>query len=415
MSDSISGESNSAGQLRRLRRDSRDDQSNVTLIGYEREGGEVVACTGDDNAIYVKVLGGATGLAANVMGSIAHDAPDDELTNYPVKVGGHATSAIRTAVSADGDIADLSVTLNGAARAQPSGPNGDVVIDDNTNIVGGDTVLGVHDPVIGQIDDASVTDPTADGTAISLLKGIIDTLQTGGGVASQIEGNVANDAADGTTFPVKVGGRANAAIAAAVSENDRVNGSYTLEGSARTQPSGPNGDVTIANVAFINENTAVNLATHDPSLGTASDSAVTDPTASASAISVLKGILTILDIGYTLNTALFQQLGTASSEVQISAAPGNIYALTCENRSGATRYVQFHDTAAALTTGVSVPKYTFPVYATSNIIVGNDFFIKGGGVFATGIRWAWSTTANVWTDATGADAANQTTQVHYYP
>lgn len=54
----------------------------------------------------------------------------------------------------------------------------------------------------------------------------------GGGVAVDIEGNVAHDSPDAGN-PVKVGGHANAAYRAAVSEDDRVDASFTLIGQAR--------------------------------------------------------------------------------------------------------------------------------------------------------------------------------------
>lgn len=53
-----------------------------------------------------------------------------------------------------------------------------------------------------------------------------------GGVAVDVEGNVAHDSPDAGN-PVKVGGHANAAYRAAVGEDDRVDASYTLIGQAR--------------------------------------------------------------------------------------------------------------------------------------------------------------------------------------
>jgi len=55
-----------------------------------------------------------------------------------------------------------------------------------------------------------------------------------GDLAVNVEGDVAHDSLDlGTSNPVKVGGHANTAYRAAVSENDRVDASYTLIGQAR--------------------------------------------------------------------------------------------------------------------------------------------------------------------------------------
>lgn len=57
-----------------------------------------------------------------------------------------------------------------------------------------------------------------------------------GGVAVDVEGNVAHDSPDAGN-PVKVGGHANAGQRAAVGEDDRVDASYTLNGSARVAAS----------------------------------------------------------------------------------------------------------------------------------------------------------------------------------
>lgn len=53
-----------------------------------------------------------------------------------------------------------------------------------------------------------------------------------GGLAIDVEGDVAHDSPDAGN-PVKEGGHANAAYRAAVSENDRVDASYTLIGQQR--------------------------------------------------------------------------------------------------------------------------------------------------------------------------------------
>jgi len=49
----------------------------------------------------------------------------------------------------------------------------------------------------------------------------------------EVEGTVAHDAADAGTKPVKIGGKATAALPAAVDENDRVDASFDLEGQQR--------------------------------------------------------------------------------------------------------------------------------------------------------------------------------------
>lgn len=52
-------------------------------------------------------------------------------------------------------------------------------------------------------------------------------------LASEIQGNILHDSADGVSKPVKMGGHANAGLRAAVGENDRVDASYDLRGRQR--------------------------------------------------------------------------------------------------------------------------------------------------------------------------------------
>lgn len=54
---------------------------------------------------------------------------------------------------------------------------------------------------------------------------------------TEITGEVAHDAADAGN-PVKIGGKGSAAVATAVTEGDRVNASFTLEGRLRTEDGG---------------------------------------------------------------------------------------------------------------------------------------------------------------------------------
>lgn len=126
-----SGESNVNKALRRTRRDSRDEP--VQTVGYQTETGDEEALTGDEHAPYVYALARATtdGSAVNtadkgepqfllcdtngklyviatpdttavqmVEGDVAHDSPDSNATNFPVKIGGRAVDGNPSAVAA---------------------------------------------------------------------------------------------------------------------------------------------------------------------------------------------------------------------------------------------------------------------------------------------------------------------------
>ena len=166
----------------------------------------------------------------NVQGVIAHDAPDNELTNFPVKTGGHATAAQRPAVGED-DVADHSVDLGGRQRVRVASPNGDVQSDVAASITEAAQSLGVHDPSVGVTTNAAVVTDAA-GTVLGFLRGLVSRASTAAQGLFAV-GNVANGAVDSNN-PVKVGGIAVAdptvGQAAPVAALQRVNAAHDLSG-----------------------------------------------------------------------------------------------------------------------------------------------------------------------------------------
>ncbi|UCC73987.1 MAG: hypothetical protein JSV86_05370, partial [Gemmatimonadota bacterium] len=232
-------------KLQRLRRDSRQREQ-MTIVGYEAvEGGVEFAWAGDEEAPYVKVIGGWNG-AINVQGVIAHDSPDDEATNFPIKTGGHATAGIRAAVSADDDIADHSVDLEGRQRVRVSGTtaanvSADVPLDAALGLVVGGAVD--HDVVDAgwpiKVGGVGTTGPQApvsaggDRTDVSTdLEGRLRARLSGFDAALN-PGDVPLDTAFGVTVggqaaydaaaaghPLRGGGRARDEVPAAVAVDD---------------------------------------------------------------------------------------------------------------------------------------------------------------------------------------------------
>ncbi len=111
------------------------------------------------------------------VGNEAHDATD---TGNPLKIGGHANAALRSAVGED-DRVDLSCDLAGQVR----------VVND------------VSTPLF-------------------------------------VQGDIAHDATSSGN-PVLMGGHANASLPSAVGENDRVRASYDLQGQLRVIATGSTG------------------------------------------------------------------------------------------------------------------------------------------------------------------------------
>lgn len=90
----------------------------------------------------------------------------------------------------------------------------------------------------------------------------------------------------------------------------------------------------------------------------------------------------------TYTASFYADLGTASIQ-NIKAGAGNLFSFWCRNTAGATRYLQFHDTATT-PAGGATPRLTFQMGATSVLTLGRDFFGAMGLYFSSGIAVAFS-------------------------
>lgn len=121
---------------------------------------------------------------------------------------------------------------------------------------------------------------------------------------------------------------------------------------------------------------------------------------------VIDYLATFLD---ELPVSKFQDYG-ANVTLNVKATKGEILSLSCENTNlFSTRYIQIHDTATVPGAG-AVPTFSFLVPASSQIVIGSDFFTDNGVTLDNGIAFAFSTTSNTYTAAT---AGNQSTQINY--
>jgi len=153
---------------------SRNRNQHVKLmdgIGDNEFGAEVDSA----GRVSIGVKNITSGIKIEAIGDIAHD---QALTsaNHPLVVGGYASSAVPTSVTADGDAAWLWTSLKGAAKVDIVTPAGDSAMDDTVDAV-------------------------------------------------KITGGVAHDAVDAGN-PVKVGGQARQTNPTAVSDADRVNATF---------------------------------------------------------------------------------------------------------------------------------------------------------------------------------------------
>lgn len=117
----------------------------------------------------------------------------------------------------------------------------------------------------------------------------------------------------------------------------------------------------------------------------------------------------LLIAALALQPTRFSNLG-ANATLNVKSSAGSVFSCVCINTNASVRYLQLHNTAT-VPTDQGVPVYSFPVPPSGyGIGLGTDIFTNAGVAFATGIAFAFSTTANTYTAGT---AAEQTTIIHY--
>lgn len=110
----------------------------------------------------------------------------------------------------------------------------------------------------------------------------------------------------------------------------------------------------------------------------------------------------------TYTPSKFQNLG-ANATLNVKATAGNVFAVKCHNINAGARYLQLHNTATT-PGGGAVPFLTFLIPASSERVIGAEFFSSQGIHFNTGIAFAFSTTEATYTAGTATD---QMTDVIY--
>lgn len=104
--------------------------------------------------------------------------------------------------------------------------------------------------------------------------------------------------------------------------------------------------------------------------------------------------------------SFFDALG-ADVDISVKATAGYLMSIVVTNINAAVRYVQLHDKATA-PANPDVPIMSIPISAGSatlatTLILGEEFFGKGGRECTTGIAIGVSTTGNTFTAATASD------------
>lgn len=162
---------------------------------------------------------------ASVSGDTAHDAVD---AGEPVKIGGYASAAAPTGVSADADRVNAWFLRNGAQAT---------VVTAAGALVGGDAANGLD------VDVTRVTGTvTVQDTAAEASLSVLDDWDNAASDGASVSGDVAHDSADAGE-PVKVGFKAyspdGTTPGTAVAENDRTNAKADLDGIQYVNPWNP--------------------------------------------------------------------------------------------------------------------------------------------------------------------------------
>ena len=96
----------------------------------------------------------------------------------------------------------------------------------------------------------------------------------------------------------------------------------------------------------------------------------------------------------------------ANASATVKASVGRVFSLQCHNENAATRYIQLHNLAAALS-GTEVPVISIPIGADENIIIGTEKFTQWGLKFSVGITFGFSTTKDTYTAGTAGEHSTE--------
>jgi hypothetical protein len=105
----------------------------------------------------------------------------------------------------------------------------------------------------------------------------------------------------------------------------------------------------------------------------------------------------------------YENLGAAVTAV-VKAGPGTVYSLTCYNANAASRHLILMDRATVGSTGVTIGVESFLIPASSQVIIGTDYFGQHGRQFNEGITMGFSTTRDLYTEGV---ASEQSTRIKY--
>jgi hypothetical protein len=220
-----------------------------------------------------------------------------------------------------------------------------------------------------------------------------------GTTANQVQGNVAASAADGTTNPVKTGGRYDASRPV-YADGNRTNFQTDSRGALYATLAATDTGAAIYNGG--DTGVAAAPSAFANLLGVLSRHTVFDGTNWQAGRGDTNGTYTVVKPVTAGGLSISRLVGATSGVIKASA--GQIYTGTFTNTNAAIRYLQIYNKASAGTLSTDTPVLTVPLPPNQCVMIDFDNL---GGQFTTGISWQFTTD-----DIAIPTTAGATTDIH---
>lgn len=382
------------------------------------------------NPLPVTVTDSATrdlGKVDIAMGQAAHDAAAAALD--PVLVGGYASAAAPTDVSADGDAvrawrlrngaAATAITAAGALIGGDASNGLDVDVTRSALPTGASTLaeqqtqttaLGAIQTAVQLIDDTVATlgtgtysEATTKGLVVGAVRRdadttLVDTTNEIGPLQMDTNGRLKVEAFSGETLPVSLASVPSHAVTNA--------GTFAVQvdGSALTALQKIDDPVLVDDAAFTPGTSSVSMAGFQAD-ETATDS-VDEGDAGAARMTLDRKQIVTPQPHTAGGLSIFRSLDLDETEEDIKTSAGQIYGMWVTNLAASTRFVKFYNaTAANVTVGTTTPVITIGIPGNSSDDVAGLFASTMGIEFGTAISAA--ATTGIADNDTGAPGANE--------
>lgn len=373
------------------------------------------------------------------MGQVAHDAAAASID--PLLIGGFASAAAPTNVSADGDAVQtwhlrngavcINITAAGALIAGDATNGLDVdvtrlpALAAGTNNIGDVDVLTlpavtnagtfavqesgsaltalqlIDDPV-ATLGTTTYTETSTKGMIVGAVRRdadttLVDTTNEIGPLQMDANGRLKVEAFSGETLPVSLASVPSHAVTNA--------GTFAVQvdGNALTALQLIDNPVLVDDAAFTPATSSVMMAGFEADEG--STDSVDEGDAGAARMTLDRKVIMTPQPHTAGGCSIFRSLDLDETEEDIKTSAGQIYGIWVTNLAASTRFVKFYNATAANTTvGSTTPVITLPVPGNSSDDVTGLFSSTMGIAFDTAICVA--ATTGIADADTGAPSAN---------